>query len=504
MTIAQGGQWSQAASFKAYALYALGRMGEADQTVEEAWQLADRINDPVGGAVAAMIGGGSRARVYDYTKAESWYRRELERPRSRIAGSLRYELIDLLASALVSLGRLAEARELLGEYEGATANHVLLNYCEGNWERAILLLRDAFDGSRARGQIFYATNAASILCRLARAGNLREETVIYLEEALTGSRRSPDLNRELFGRIEFAVFSADLGQIAQAKEHLARCQRILANGEDWGGHRATFASASALTCAAEYLQTVKPARCLWGIPQHRGRALSIPDQIAEQFNSAIEIFRRYHVEHEEGAVLAYWSRVLFAASRHREAAEKFNAAFAIFERSLTPRWCERMYGEMYRFLLFEDGLQPASPIEIRAANVFRQEGDYWTIAFAGSIFRLRDRIGMYYVSRLLANPGKDFAAQELVEIAHKANRQHARKGFRVAKSNGRKTDQRYDGDEDLARERARLMVTKRIKDVIARIRQSNPDLARHLATHIRTGYGCRYEPDEAHPEGWMT
>ena len=48
------------------------------------------------------------------------------------------------------------------------------------------------------------------------------------------------------------------------------------------------------------------------------------------------------------------------------------------------------------------------------------------------------------------------------------------------------------------------MVTKWIKDVIARIRQSNAELARHLATHIRTGYSCRYEPDEAHPESWMT
>ena len=43
MAFAQGSQWSQAAAFNAHALYALGRLAEADQLVEEAWQLADRF-----------------------------------------------------------------------------------------------------------------------------------------------------------------------------------------------------------------------------------------------------------------------------------------------------------------------------------------------------------------------------------------------------------------------------------------------------------------------------
>ena len=58
MAFAQGTQWSQAAAFNAHALYALGRLAEADQLVEEAWQLADRFDDPTAGAIAAAIGGG--------------------------------------------------------------------------------------------------------------------------------------------------------------------------------------------------------------------------------------------------------------------------------------------------------------------------------------------------------------------------------------------------------------------------------------------------------------
>ena len=44
------------------------------------------------------------------------------------------------------------------------------------------------------------------------------------------------------------------------------------------------------------------------------------------------------------------------------------------------------------------------------------------------------------------------------------------------------------------------MVTKRIKDVIAKIRLTHPELARHLATCIRTGYTCTYVADDDHPQ----
>jgi hypothetical protein len=40
--------------------------------------------------------------------------------------------------------------------------------------------------------------------------------------------------------------------------------------------------------------------------------------------------------------------------------------------------------------------------------------------------------------------------------------------------------------------------------VIAKIRVNHPELARHLATCIRTGHTCAYVGDEGHPEGWAT
>jgi hypothetical protein len=47
------------------------------------------------------------------------------------------------------------------------------------------------------------------------------------------------------------------------------------------------------------------------------------------------------------------------------------------------------------------------------------------------------------------------------------------------------------------------MVTKRIKDAIAKIRLTQPALARHLATCIRTGHTCTYVADHDHPYTWL-
>ncbi len=46
------------------------------------------------------------------------------------------------------------------------------------------------------------------------------------------------------------------------------------------------------------------------------------------------------------------------------------------------------------------------------------------------------------------------------------------------------------------RERARVVVTKRIKAAIGIIRASNPTLGQHLAHSISTGHFCRYAPAE--------
>ena len=47
-------------------------------------------------------------------------------------------------------------------------------------------------------------------------------------------------------------------------------------------------------------------------------------------------------------------------------------------------------------------------------SVFRREGDYWSLEFEGRTVRVRDLKGMHYLARLLAHPGQEFHALDLV------------------------------------------------------------------------------------------
>jgi hypothetical protein len=46
------------------------------------------------------------------------------------------------------------------------------------------------------------------------------------------------------------------------------------------------------------------------------------------------------------------------------------------------------------------------------------------------------------------------------------------------------------------------MVTKAIKAAIARIGASDASLGRHLATSIKTGHCCAYDPDLVRSVSW--
>ncbi len=47
-------------------------------------------------------------------------------------------------------------------------------------------------------------------------------------------------------------------------------------------------------------------------------------------------------------------------------------------------------------------------------NVFRREGDYWSVVFEGRTVRVRDLKGMRYLAQLLTNPGREFHVLDLV------------------------------------------------------------------------------------------
>src|SRR5215211_4997254 len=51
---------------------------------------------------------------------------------------------------------------------------------------------------------------------------------------------------------------------------------------------------------------------------------------------------------------------------------------------------------------------------VAGVNVFRREGEYWSVLFEGHTVRVRDLKGMRYLARLLADPGREYHVLDLV------------------------------------------------------------------------------------------
>jgi len=198
------------------------------------------------------------------------------------------------------------------------------------------------------------------------------------------------------------------------------------------------------------------------------------------------------------------------------------------------------------------GAQPSG-----SATVFRREGDYWTMIFAGRTVRVRDLKGMRYLARLLADPGREFHVLDLVaaetgsdavidgsqvaglprstlgdagEILDVRAKQAYRRRLadietdieqaRASGDSGRAAQADAERDflvRELARavglggrdrraasasERARVGVTRAVRQAMGRIDEHHPPLGEHLGRTIRTGTYCAYSPDPRAPVGW--
>jgi pimeloyl-ACP methyl ester carboxylesterase len=172
-----------------------------------------------------------------------------------------------------------------------------------------------------------------------------------------------------------------------------------------------------------------------------------------------------------------------------------------------------------------------------AGETFRREGEYWTLAFAGRLCRVRDAKGLHHVAHLLGRPGVQVPAAELMatldgavaptgdtgpaldaqaKAAYRRRLDDLRAELAEAEAwndEGRAEAARGEievitrqlaaavglGGRDrpagAAGERARVTVTKRIKDAIDRVGRAHPALGEHLARTVRTGAVCAYLPD---------
>lgn len=203
------------------------------------------------------------------------------------------------------------------------------------------------------------------------------------------------------------------------------------------------------------------------------------------------------------------------------------------------------------------GLDTGDGALVAERNVFRNEGEYWTVIFDGKLVRLRNTKGLNYIAHLLRHPGQEFHVCDLLAVVgemrpcgvpgqsdlHVSDLSDAgplldAKAKAAYKS---RLDTLRDELEETERlndpgrgacvrdeieavtnqlsaaiglggrdrhaasnaERARLGVTKRIKAAVEKMQQVNPTLARHLGAAITTGYFCVYAPLATDTNPWF-
>ncbi len=197
-------------------------------------------------------------------------------------------------------------------------------------------------------------------------------------------------------------------------------------------------------------------------------------------------------------------------------------------------------------------------------TTFHREGEYWTIAYQGTVCRIRDTLGLRYLAALLRSPHRQIHVLELVSATEGSGENVttegtdptmlAERGVHVsrlgdageildaqAKADYKQRLQelleereaaRADNDSERATrvqqeidfltaeltsgvglsgrdrraasatERARVNVTRAIKAALQRLSVHHPALALHLTRTVNTGAFCSYTPEVHVPSPW--
>ncbi len=182
-----------------------------------------------------------------------------------------------------------------------------------------------------------------------------------------------------------------------------------------------------------------------------------------------------------------------------------------------------------------------------SSSIFRCEGEYWTVTYTGTTFRLRASKGLRYIAYLLANPRHGVHVRDLAALDNPSgDGRHAEVDGAVEGNSGVILDARATAEyrrrlgelrEDLeatmaavdlgqasgmqheievithelsaaygiggrARthgdptERLRKAVTNQIRRALERISTEHPALERHIGNALRTGFVCAYNPEQ--------
>lgn len=199
----------------------------------------------------------------------------------------------------------------------------------------------------------------------------------------------------------------------------------------------------------------------------------------------------------------------------------------------------------------------ALPVEApRTEAVLKKDGDFWQVTFEGETTLLKDSKGLGYMAKLLKNPGREVHSLELAmptgrtavategealrsdalgdvgpildetakkaykrrideleaeieeaEFDHdieKAARAHEERSLLIQQIGAAMGLGGRDRRTGSAAERARVSVTRNVKEALRRISEALPPLGEHLQATVRTGTYCSYTPDPRLTIEWTT
>jgi tetratricopeptide (TPR) repeat protein len=232
---------------------------------------------------------------------------------------------------------------------------------------------------------------------------------------------------------------------------------------------------------------------------------------------------------------------------------EWRAAGATFETFGAAGWAARAAA------LLDSAPSSRAPTETRdePTAIFRCEGDTRTICFGDQTVQMRDLKGFRYIERMLAEPGREFHALDLVAVEQGTLRTgramggadvpaDAGSGLPALDDAARAAYRRRlaDVDEDIEEatrlndlgrvelaqrdreyliaeltravglggrqrvigsdaERARTSVTRSIRYSLERLAEHHPSVAAHLGQSVHTGTYCMHTPDPLAPVVWQ-
>jgi AAA ATPase domain len=506
---------------------------------------------------------------------------ELEGLAHRAASSLESGDIQAVRADIAAHARLTEELPMAVHQWAATSMRTLAAQLDGSFEEAERLANEALSLQPGRPNVQFTHLDQVALLRWERGGlgGLRDDWQGVVDQ---------------FPRAEFAwawlaLTNAELGRSDEARSGLRALAEQIPQRPRNGIWLPAVALGSLLSArlnepeAAGSLYSIllpyaghivaftapQPVVCLGSGAFYLGLLAAVMSRWAE----AADHFQAAIRAHDQLGARSFLARTRYEYARMllgRGWTADWNLALGLLDRALAT-------ASSLGMAAVAEGIQalraahagetaPVPPAHARAAefsrNLFRREGEYWTVRYEGSASHLKDAKGLRYLAQLLGNPGREFHAADL-EAADSRTERPASSGERAwatselqvrpdlgdagelldAKAKaaykarleelaaeleeaerfndaGRTAKASAERDflvDELARavglggrdrraashaERARLNVTRAIRAAMGNLARANPALGRHLAATIRTGRYCSYTPDPRAPITW--